>query len=118
MKKSKDVTDDFRFQIIQEYLAGASKYSLKKKYNLCDCARIRQWMIKFGIEDPNPPLKSFKDMSKTNESSEIAELQKQIKQLKASLAQSNMKVDVLDTMITLAEKKFQIPIRKKSGTKQ
>ncbi|MDD4636203.1 MAG: hypothetical protein PHI48_04605 [Bacteroidales bacterium] len=51
MKKSKGVTDDFRFQIIQEYLAGASKYSLKKKYNLCDCARIRQWMIKFGIED-------------------------------------------------------------------
>lgn len=118
MRKIKGITDDFRFQVIQEYLAGASKYSLKKKYNLCDCARIRDWMIKFGIEDPNPPLKSFKDMPVTNESPEIADLQKQIKQLKASLVYSNMKVDALDTMITLAEKKFQIPIRKKSGTKQ
>jgi len=45
-------------------------------------------------------------------------LKKQIKQLKKDLAFSEMKVDALDTMITLAEKQLQIPIRKKSGAKQ
>jgi transposase len=58
-------------------------------------------------------------MSKKKEESQmVAELQKQISQLKGSLAYSRMKNDALETMINLAEKEFRIQIRKKSGTKQ
>lgn len=106
-------------QIIQEYLGGASKYSLVRKYNLHDSRRITEWMCKFGIEDPYSQSISIGFMpKKKEESTAIADLQKQNSQLKASLAHSKMKNEALETMINLAEKELQIPIRKKSGIKQ
>jgi hypothetical protein len=115
----KNLTDDLRMQIIQEYLGGASKYSLVRKYNLHDSRRITEWMCKFGIEDPYSQSISIGFMPKKKvESTSIADLQKQNSQLKASLAHSKMKNEALETMINLAEKELQISIRKKSGTKQ
>jgi len=52
MRTIKTMTDELRLQIIQEYLDGASKYSLKRKYNLRDSKSISSWMLKFGIENP------------------------------------------------------------------
>jgi len=118
MRTIKTMTDELRLQIIQEYLDGASKYSLKRKYNLRDSKSISSWMLKFGIENPRSQPKPLFLMPKKKESQEIEDLKKQIKQLKKDLAFSEMKADALDTMITLAEKQLQIPIRKKSGAKQ
>lgn len=118
MRTIKTMTDELRLQIIQEYLDGASKYSLKRKYNLRDSKSISSWMLKFGIENPYSQPIPLALMPKKKESQEIENLKKQIKQLKKDLAFSEMKVDALDTMITLAEKQLQIPIRKKSGAKQ
>lgn len=106
-------------EIIHEYLGGASKYSLVKKYNLHESRRIIEWMRKFGIEDPYSQSISIGFMpKKKEESTVIADLQKQNSQLKASLAHSKMKNEALEMMINLAEKELQIPIRKKSGIKQ
>ena len=55
---------------------------------------------------------------KIDEPQDVSELKKEIHQLKASLVHSKMKNEALETMIDLAEKEFQIPIRKKSGAKQ
>lgn len=118
MRTMKTMTDDLRLQIIQEYLDGASKYSLKRKYNLRDSKSISSWMCKLGIENPRLQPIPLSLMPKKKESQEIEDLKKQIKQLKKDLAFSEMKVDALDTMIILAEKQLQIPIRKKSGAKQ
>jgi len=118
MRTIKTMTDELRLQIIQEYLDGASKYSLKRKYNLRDSKSISSWMFKFGIENPYSQPIPLALMPKKKESQEILDLKKQIKQLKKDLAFSEMKADALDTMITLAEKQLQIPIRKKSGAKQ
>ena len=118
MKTVKTMTDDLRLQIIQEYLDGATKYSLIKKYNLGDKRSINSWMLKFGIENPRSLPTPLSLMPKKKESEEIEDLKKQIRQLQKDLAFSEMKADALDTMITLAEKQLQIPIRKKSGAKQ
>jgi transposase-like protein len=119
MRTIKNVTDDFRMQIIQEYLTGVSKGFLKRKYNLSEPSVITYWMRNFGIEDPNKNSIPINFMPKKKEESlMVADLQKQISQLKASLAHSKMKNEALETMINLAEKEFQIQIRKKSGTKQ
>jgi hypothetical protein len=71
----------------------------------------------FGIEDPqNCPIPAgLMPKKKIEESQEITELKKQVQQLKASLVHSTMKNEALETMIDLAEKEFQLPIRKKSG---
>ena len=45
-------------------------------------------------------------------------LEKKVKELKKLLDYEKMRSDALDTMIEIAEDKFKIAIRKKSGTKQ
>lgn len=45
-------------------------------------------------------------------------LKKEIARLKKELAHESLRAKAFDTMIDLAEKQFNIPIRKKSGTKQ
>ncbi|WP_290173539.1 helix-turn-helix domain-containing protein, partial [Turicimonas muris] len=53
-----------------------------------------------------------------NKVSEIALLKAQIKELKAQLRAQSLKAQAYETMVQLAEERFGIPIRKKSGAKQ
>ena len=45
-------------------------------------------------------------------------LQQRIKELEAQLKKESIRADFYDEMINVAEAKFNIPIRKKAGTKQ
>lgn len=49
---------------------------------------------------------------------EVARLEKELKETKLALYQAQMRADVYDTMIDVAEEMFKIPIRKKAGTKR
>ena len=119
MRKNRTLTDEIRLQVIQDYLDGASKYSLVQKYNLKSSSKIKEWMIKFGIEDrEQSPLNPFAMAKKQTESEKVAALQAEIKRLKKDLAYEKMRSDAYDTMIDVAEQMFNIPIRKKAGTKQ
>lgn len=114
MRTVKGLSDADRLSIIHEHLAGASKGSLARKYNLHNGRIILKWMRIFGIVNTREaPI-----MKKENESQEILCLEKELKELKATLAYERMRADAYDTMISLAEKEFRIPIRKKSGTRQ
>ena len=53
-----------------------------------------------------------------NKVSENALLKAQIKELKAQLRAQSLKAQAYETMVQLAEERFGIPIRKKSGAKQ
>ncbi len=52
------------------------------------------------------------------ESADIKQLQKEIAQLKKQLRNESMRADLYNEIINVAEKKFNISIRKKAGTKQ
>lgn len=54
----------------------------------------------------------------STEPSDVEALKKEIARLKKELAHESLRAKAFDTMIDLAEKQFNIPIRKKSGTKQ
>lgn len=64
------------------------------------------------------------DMAKSQETSvqtdskDVKELQKKIKELEAQLLAAEVKAEAYDKMIEIAEARFGIPIRKKSGAKQ
>lgn len=49
---------------------------------------------------------------------EVARLKKELKEAKLALYQAQMRAEVYDTMIDVAEEMFKIPIRKKAGTKR
>lgn len=53
-----------------------------------------------------------------DQSREIEELQKRVKELEAQLLRAEIKAEFYDEMINVAEAKFKIPIRKKAGAKQ
>ena len=122
MRKIKGIDDTVRMQIIEEYLEGASKYSLVKKYKLGDAKSICQWMLIFGIEDPRkspPPCGIMAKKKRDQETSDqVKFLELEIKKLRKELAVERIKAEAYDTMIEIAEKEFNIPIRKKSDTKQ
>jgi len=117
MRTIKGVTDAIRLQIIQEYLEGATQASLSKKYKLKNSRSIVEWMRIFGIIDSRRPQTTMKK-ERITESEEVCRLKKELKETKLALYRANMRVDFNDTMIDVAEEMFNIPIRKKAGTKQ
>lgn len=52
------------------------------------------------------------------QSEEAENLKKRIKELKAQIRRAEIKAEFYDEMINVAEAKFKIQIRKKSGDKQ
>lgn len=119
MRTIKGMTDERRLGIINEYLSGKSKYSLRKKYKLTDSNCIDRWLRIFGIEDKTEPSPTNPFMtSNPDESQVVSDLKLQLKELKSQLAYAQMKAKAYDTMIDVAEEQFNIAIRKKAGTKQ
>jgi transposase len=55
--------------------------------------------------------------SKTDKNTDLKELQKRIKELEQALEQSELKAYAYSVMVDLAEKEFNIPIKKKYGSK-
>ena len=63
---------------------------------------------KESIEEPNqPPLPL-----------DVKLLQREVARLNKALRDASMRADLYDEMIEMAEKRFNISIRKKAGTKQ
>ena len=58
------------------------------------------------------------NLSKEEFMNENAQLKQRIKELEKALAFSRLETEARDLMIDIAEKNFNIPIRKKAGAKQ
>lgn len=70
----------------------------------------------FACELPTVPTmrKNKKDASEED----YDKLRAEVARLRKDLRQQTMRADALDTMIDVAEEMFNIPVRKKAGTKQ
>lgn len=89
-----------------------------KKYSIGQSGILTQWIRKFVGEDKKEvPMKKERN-PEGGESEEIARLTRELKETKLALYQQKMHADAYDTMIDVAEEMFNIPIRKKAGTKQ
>ena len=120
-RKVNHFTDEFRFQVVQEYLnTGISQKELQKKYSIGGNNCINNWMRKFGtsevtVEQINLQQAMSKDEEKTPRE---RKLEAKVKELERALEQERLRTLALDTMINIAERDLKISIRKKSGTKQ
>ena len=110
-------------QAVKLYLSGTlTKTEVKLKFKV-SYGGLDKWINKFGpgILEQNDLSCSASDitpsrMSKDKRNPESAEeLEKRIKELEQELRKKNLKIELLDTMIEIAEKELHIPIRKKSG---
>ena len=114
-------TDDEKMQIVAEYIHGASVQSLVEKYHLSCKNVLLAWVDKF-VNAPNELSLSENQiedpMAKKNPDERIRELEAENRRLEKALELEKLRAKAYDTMINVAEETFNIPIRKKSGTKQ
>ena len=109
------------------YEEGLSSTRISKIFPI-DRKTISRWVTKFAIEN-NIPNSHHANMgkvkTKTEQSIEQLSLEAEVKRLKAEKARlesdlrmAEMKADLYNEMIDVAEKMFDIPIRKKAGAKR
>ncbi|MCB0520260.1 MAG: hypothetical protein H6577_28260 [Lewinellaceae bacterium] len=113
--------EELKRKIAKEYLAGrASVGYLGEEHGLKNKGVVKEFVKWYRRKDElcvqNQDTMSDKKAS-AGAAPELS-AQEQLKQLKRQLELSQLKVEALETMIDLAEKEFQIEIRKKSGAKQ
>lgn len=110
-------------RVIKLYQEGLN-YERISKIIPVTCDTISRWIRTFVAEN-----QSSTRMAKTihpqevspvpgSESADVKVLQSEIARLKKQLAHETLRADAYDELINVAEKQFNISIRKKAGTKQ
>jgi transposase-like protein len=117
-RTQKDYTLSLKLQVVLEIEQGKiSCTTAQRKYGIQSYSTVLTWLRKYGNFDWENQTPST--MQKTPEQ-KLMELEQEVRLLKKQKAflekqaeRSDKKVILFDMMISLAEKEFNIPIRKK-----
>ena len=118
-RTQKDYSMSFKLSIVAEIERGdLSVTGARKKYGIQGAQTITNWLRKYGIFDWENQTPSNMPKSKDQKILELEQkiklLEKQKSFLEKQVATSDKKAIFFDTMIDMAEKEFNIPIRKNS----
>lgn len=116
-RTQKDYSLSFKLQIVEEVELGLlSKSQAKLKYGIQGDSTVTKWLQKYGTFDWEN--RSPKTMSKTPEQ-KILELEAKVKLLEKQKARAehlaeraDKKVIIFDMLLDMAEKEYDIQIRK------
>ena len=113
--------------IVEDYLSGSeTKQAVYKRYTgyPAENGKLALWMHKLGMEDKFVRHTNFEAMPKRKKEIEVGsdefetlQLRKRVEDLELQLKTAEMKAIAFSTMVDIAEKEFNIPIRKKYNTK-
>ncbi|WP_158728780.1 MULTISPECIES: helix-turn-helix domain-containing protein [unclassified Flavobacterium] len=122
-RTQKDYTMSFKLQIVQDIEQGKMSISqVKKVYGIQSRSTIVQWLRKFGNFDwdnqtpsnmPKSPEQRIMELE-----AQVMLLEKQKALLEREAYVSDKKAIIFDKMIDIAEKEYQIDIRKNSSPEQ
>jgi len=100
----------------------SKKLSVKEAqmtYNIRSASTIRKWMKQFQQENDELALANESGMKKKKPTqSNSADNNQDLKALQKALADAQLKIAALNTLIDVAEEQLNINIRKKPGAKQ
>lgn len=115
-------SEDEKIQIVSDYVqSGCPASEIVEKYHLSGKQILLTWVGQLvkAEESLSLPSKQNEDpMAKKNPDERIRELEAENRRLEKALELEKLRAKAYDTMINVAEETFNIPIRKKSGTKQ
>jgi hypothetical protein len=132
LRRGGSFTISERHQIIREMLSSnCTRAGIWRKYTgqLEEHGFLLRWMRQLGYPaelttrrstfggNNNLMAKKQTTTAKAEESFEILQLKKRISELENQLKDAEMKAIAFSTMVDIAEKEFNIPIRKKLNTK-
>lgn len=134
-KSGKRFTHEQKHQIIREMLSRqCTRREIWKKYTgaVEDHGKLVRWMRELGYSVEvtsrrsnfnanyyamSKKKKSEKSIVSNDESFESLQLKKRINELEKQLKDAELKAIAFSTMVDIAEREFNIPIRKKLNTK-
>ena len=133
MKKFKDsistskygikYTEDFKHFVCQEYLKGEKTKAVLWREHVggdSEHGNLLKWLRELGyINGREKPPIIFSTLMTKKESHQLnpEELERKVKELEKSLEDSQLKSEMYQRMIDIAEKELKINIRKKYNTK-
>lgn len=121
-RTQKDYSMSFKLSVVSEVEKGELTYKqAQSKYGIQGRSTVLEWLRKYGNFDWDNQTPSSMCKSPEQKLLELEQkfrqLERQNNRLKAQAAQSEKKAILFDMMIDLAEKEYNIPIRKNSKTK-
>ncbi len=112
-----------RVEIVREFLTG--KFTVRQimdKYLIYSQATLFSWLAAHISEAQSLSLQANtendSDMAKKSKDDQIKELKERLRQAEKRAEMEELRAKAYNKMIDVAEETFNIPIRKKSGTKQ
>ncbi|MFH2141560.1 MAG: hypothetical protein ABIJ97_03995 [Bacteroidota bacterium] len=130
-KSGKYFSDEEKHFIIQELLSSkCTKRDIWEKYTGQEeeHGQLLRWMRKLGYDtgiitrrsnfvSNQIQMKKKKELENSTESFENLQLKKRVEELEKRLKDAELKAIAFSTMVDIAEKEFNISIRKKLNTK-
>ena len=113
--------ESLKLKVVEEYLTtDISMNEIREKYFIKGVNVVRSWIRKFEeIDRKEKSGPTQIAMTKTSSSvSREKELEAKLKEAEKALEHERLRNLALSTMIDVAEREFNIPIRKKPGSKQ
>ncbi len=110
-----------RVALVLEILGGkCTPEEVRERYRLASINSVYSWIGKYVSQSGSLSLqdKTEEDMGNKSKDDQIRELKEQLKQAQKKAELEELRAKAYDTMINVAEETFNIPIRKKSGTKR
>jgi len=119
-KQKKEIShysEEFKWQVVQEVLTGRlTKEAARVTYGIKSNCAILYWMRKYsGNEDYRHTHSSTNDLPEMYNSKEQQALKERIKHLEEEVRRANLRADLWQKMIEVAEEHLQIDIKKKYG---
>lgn len=118
-RTQKNYSMSFKLSVVSEIEHGnLSATEAKKRYGIQGDSTVRNWLRKYGTfdwENQNPnSMPMSKDQKILELEQRIKVLEKQKASLEKQVNQSDMKAAFFDMMVDMAEKEYNISIRKNS----
>lgn len=110
-------SETFKWRVVQEVITGKlTKEAARVAYGIKSNCAILYWMRKYsGNDDYRDTHSLTNDFSAMHNSKEGQELKERIKQLEEELRRANLRADLWQKMIEVAEEQLKIDIKKKYG---
>ena len=118
VKKQNRYPNSLKRKIAKSYLSGEASYAVLAEENGLRDKGVVKEVVKWYRRKLSEAA-DFDERLEIEENANILsdkELQLRVKELEKALNRAELKAEMLETMIDLAEEKYKVEIRKKSGT--
>ena len=102
----------FRQQVVREYEAGASIYSLRQKYGIGSHGTVERWVKKYGRSGYRSELVVIQSI---DDQLEVKAMKGRIAELESALAESVLENRMLNTTLDVASRTMEVDIKKNFG---